>query len=177
MSDRIPSRRSVNDLARQIARRAKAPDEYRELTEAMKSLMDAQDGDTDKLRERLRKGVETVEERQLAADLVPPTKILRSIGRPEHGEVKQEAVRRFLMEWLKAREAPDKSAFDPEFNLGWTVDNVTKQVQKHYGKGDLSRSAVYDLMGEVEREKRLRRYCIHGRRVFPRDQARLAHNR
>jgi hypothetical protein len=137
MSDRIPSRRrSVNNLARQIARRANTPDpdDYRELTEAMKSLMDAQDGDTDKLKERLRKGVATIEELQLAADLIPPTKISRSIGRPEHGEVKQEAVKRFLMEWLRAREKPDKSTFDPEFNLSWTVDNVTERVQEHYGK-------------------------------------------
>jgi hypothetical protein len=152
MGDQKPRlSRSIEELAR-----TENPDDYKDLTEAMKSLLDAEAGDTGKLTERLGKGVATIEELRLAADLIPPTRIPRAIGRPvdKRDVINREMARKFLLLWLQTlmESGGLETHVDEGFDSTWTLDNITKQTQKYFGEKGLSRSSLLSLKDEVERD-------------------------
>jgi hypothetical protein len=146
----------MSEIAQKIVR-DNDPDDFQEFTAATKSFQDAWDGDTMALRERLKRGELTLEECQLAADLLSPGKIVRPAHRPieERGKDKRKLARRVLAEWLWAGEPPILDAAGQQIS-------IEKAVQLKLGPRGLS----HGMVNPIERElRRLRPYCIAGLRL------------
>jgi hypothetical protein len=143
--------RSIGEIAKAVAGKPVRDDdpEWRELQAATKSFQDAKDGDTAALRERLRRGEATLEECQLAADLLTPGKVVRAAHRPvgQRTKDKRALVRWFLWEWLKAGE--------PQLLLNSANQpiSIDKVVQQQFGQQDLSRTIVLDIIAELRKKQ------------------------
>jgi hypothetical protein len=139
--------RGMSEIARKVRARGGDPTAFDELKAAAKSFQDAADGDTAALRERLRRGELTLDECQLAADLLTPGKIVRPAHKPAEQRIKDKRAlaRRSLLEWLKAGEPEILDADEKPIS-------ILEAMQQQFGQRGLSRTVVLGIIAELRKQ-------------------------
>ena len=115
---------------------------WEELLATTASLLSAHAGDVAMLKKRRQEGTATLEEYQLAVDLLSPSKIVRDAHRPKEWRL-VELIDWCLTEWVKAGKPEIRDDEDRPIH-------ILDALQKHFGRKGLSRTVVLDAIARIK---------------------------